>query len=263
MRARTGDIETAWFEVGRGRPLVLIHGLADDHRLWRRALPTLVLRHRVILYDIRGMGQSTIGQADGTLRQLGEDLRNLMDAIGLEQAAVAGFSLGGTIAMRLAIDHPDRVDVLFPIATSSRVGSAAAAWYAERAGQDGAELRAAIDRDTVDVYQISPGELEDGLAIRRQATQDPAGYQNAARAMARLKPEPLDPELVKIRARSLIVCADLDRNCPPRAGELIAAGIPDSRMEIISGSGHMIPAEKPEELSTLLAGFMAEGAARA
>jgi 3-oxoadipate enol-lactonase len=260
MRARTGDIETAWFEIGRGSPLIVIHGLADDHRLWRKAVPDLALRHRVILYDVRGHGQSTVGDADGTLDQLGADLARLMDAIGLERAAVAGFSLGGTIAMRLAIDHPDKVDVLFAVATSSRVSSGAAQWYAERAAMANAELRPTIDRDTVDAYHISPGELEEGLAIRRQSTQDPTGYRNAARAMAGLKAAPLDPELVKIRARTLIVCADLDQHCPPRAGEIIAAGIPDSTMEIILGSGHMLPAEKPQELAGLVVGFLREAA---
>ncbi len=260
MRARTGDIETAWFEIGRGSPLVLIHGLADDHRLWRKAIPDLALRHRVILYDVRGHGQSTVGDADGSLDQLGADLARLMDAIGLERAAVAGFSLGGTIAMRLAIDHPEKVDVLFAVATSSRVSSSAAQWYADRAAMGNGDLRSTIDRDTVDAYHISPGELEEGLAIRRQSTQDPAGYRNAARAMAGLKAEPLDPELVKIRARTLIVCADLDQHCPPRAGEIIAAGIPDSTMEIILGSGHMLPAEKPQELAGLVVGFLREAA---
>jgi 3-oxoadipate enol-lactonase len=260
MRSRTGDIETAWFEIGRGSPLILIHGLADDHRLWRKTVPDLALRHRVILYDVRGHGQSTVGNADGTLAQLGADLARLMDVIGLERASVAGFSLGGTIAMRLAIDHPRRVDVLFAVATSSRVGSAAAQWYAERAELDNAELKSTIDRDTVDAYHISPGELEEGLAIRRQSTQDAAGYRNAARAMAGLRAAPLDPELVKIRARTLIVCADLDQHCPPRAGEIIAAGIPDSTMEIILGSGHMLPAEKPQELAQLVVGFLREAA---
>ncbi|HEY8761803.1 MAG TPA: alpha/beta fold hydrolase [Candidatus Dormibacteraeota bacterium] len=260
MRARTGDIETAWFEIGRGSPLVLIHGLADDHRLWRKAVPDLALRHRVILYDVRGHGQSTVGDADGTLDQLGADLARLMEAIGLERATVAGFSLGGTIAMRLAIDHPEKVDVLFAVATSSRVSTAAAQWYAERAAMGNSELRTTIDRDTVDAYHISPGELEEGLAIRRQSTQDPAGYRNAAQAMAGLKTSALDPELVKIRARTLIVCADLDQHCPPRAGEIIAAGIPDSTMEIILGSGHMLPAEKPQELAALVIGFLREAA---
>jgi 3-oxoadipate enol-lactonase len=260
MRARTGDIETAWFEIGRGSPLVLIHGLADDHRLWRKAVPDLALRHRVILYDVRGHGQTTLGDADGSLDQLGADLAALMDEIGLERAAVAGFSLGGTIAMRLAIDHPEKVDVLFAVATSSRVSNAAAQWYAERAEADNAELKTTIDRDTVDAYHISPGELEEGLAIRRQSTQDPAGYRNAARAMAGLRAKPLDPDLVKIRSRTLIVSADLDQHCPPRAGEIIAAGIPDSTMEIILGSGHMVPAEKPQELAGLVVGFLREAA---
>src|ERR1700682_337498 len=207
MRSRTGALETAGFQTGRASPLILIHGLADDHRLWRRAVPDLALRHRVILYDVRGHGQSTAGDADGALAQLGADLAHLMDAIGVERAAVAGFSLGGTIAMRLAIDHPEKVDVLFAVAASSRVGTRAAEWYAERAAMGSAELKPTIDRDTGDAYHISPGELEEGLAIRRQSTLDLSGSRNAARAMAGLKSDPLDPELVKIRARTLIVCA--------------------------------------------------------
>jgi pimeloyl-ACP methyl ester carboxylesterase len=140
------------------------------------------------------------------------------------------------------------------------VGSAAAEWYAARAAMSVAELRPTIDRDTVDAYHISPGELEEGLEIRRQSTEDPAGYRNAARAMAGLRPNPLDPELAKIRAPTLVVCADLDQHCPPRAGEIIAAGIQDSTMEILTGSGHMVPAEKPLELAALMAAFLHQAA---
>src|ERR1700745_3746503 len=88
MRATCNDLEVAWFEVGRGDALVLVHGLADDHRAWRRALPDLALRHRVVLYDLRGHGQTSLGEPDETLRQLGEDLVALMDAIGLDSAAL-------------------------------------------------------------------------------------------------------------------------------------------------------------------------------
>src|SRR5204862_413369 len=56
MRARCDDIEVAWFEAGRGDPLVLVHGLGDDHRAWRRTVPDLLLRHRVLMYDLRGHG---------------------------------------------------------------------------------------------------------------------------------------------------------------------------------------------------------------
>src|SRR2546422_2948353 len=135
MLARCNDIDVAWFEAGRGEALILVHGLADDHRAWRRALPDLMLRHRVILYDLRGHSQTSLGNPDGTLRQLGADLITLMDALGVERAHVAGFSLGGTIAMRAAIDHPDRVGGLALVATSSRVGRSAGAGNSRRFGR--------------------------------------------------------------------------------------------------------------------------------
>lgn len=261
MRARCNDLDVAWFEAGRGEPLVLVHGLGDDHRAWRRSLPDLVLRHRVILYDLRGHGETSLGAPEGTLTQLGDDLRALMDALGLDSVSVAGFSLGGTIAMRLAIDHPERVSRLVLVATSSRVGRTAAEWYAERAalvsGGD-PRLRETLDRDTADVYAESPGELEDGLLIRRQSTADPRGYGNACAAMAALNAAPLDPELERISAPTLIVASDLDKHCPPKAAQIIAAGIPGSRLEIMAGAGHPIPVEKPRELAGLINSFLAD-----
>jgi 3-oxoadipate enol-lactonase len=259
MRASCKDIDVAWFEVGRGEPLVLIHGLADDHRAWRRALPGLMLGQRVLLYDLRGHGGTSLGLPDGTLRQLGLDLVSLLDAAGIDRADIAGFSLGGTIAMRVAIDHPERVRGLVLVATSSRVGRAAAEWYRERVDMvERADpvLRETLDRDTADVYAQSPGELEDGLLIRRQSTADPRGYGNACAAMAALNAQPLDPELDRISAPTLIVASELDRHCPPKAAEIIATGIRGSRLEVIDGAGHPIPVEKPHELARSIDAFL-------
>jgi pimeloyl-ACP methyl ester carboxylesterase len=260
MRARCNDIDVAWFEVGRGEPLILIHGLGDDHRAWRRTLPDLMLHHRVVLYDLRGHGGTTAGRGDCTLRQLGGDLVGLMDSIGIDRADVAGFSLGGTVAMRVAIDHPERTRGLVLVATSSRVGRTAAGWYQQRVemvNRNDPELRATLDRDTADVYAESASELPDGLLIRRQSTADPRGYGNACGAMAALNAAPLDPELGRISAPTLIVASDLDRHCPPKAAEIIAAGIKDSRLEIIPGAGHPIPVEKPGELAGSINAFLA------
>ncbi|MGH2892111.1 MAG: alpha/beta fold hydrolase [Solirubrobacteraceae bacterium] len=256
MRARTNDIETAWFEIGRGDPVVLIHGLGDDHRAWRRVVSKLALEHRVLLYDFRGHGQTQIGEADGTLTQLGADLIALMDALDLGTATLAGFSLGGTIAMRAAIDHPERVSELALVATSSRVNAAAAEWYRERArmaAEDDPSLRTTLDRDTEDVYRNRPEEIESGLLIRRQATADVAGYTNACRAMASLREHPLDSQLGSIKARTVIVAGDKDQHCPPRAAEIIAERISDSRLEILGGAGHPIPVERPSEVARLIA----------
>ena len=262
--ARCADIETAWYEVGRGAsagspPLVLVHGLADDHRAWRKALPQLALRHRVILYDCRGHGGTSLGQADSSLRQLAGDLVALLDALEIERAHLCGFSLGGTIVMRTAIDHPERVARLLPVATSSRVGRAAADWYAARAKmvRSGApELKATLEQDCRDVYGNAPGEFADGWLIRSQSTADPRGYGNACAAMAALNAEPLDPQLPSIQAPTLVVCADRDQLCPPRAAEIIRDGIPGSRMELIEGSGHPVPVEKPKRLAELILEFV-------
>ena len=259
MRARCEDIDVAWFEAGRGDPLVLVHGLADDHRAWRRTLADLMLRHRVVMYDLRGHGESSLGSPDGTLRQLGDDLAHLLGALRLEQVDVAGFSLGGTIAMRLAIDHAELVRRLVLVATSSRVGRAACDWYRERremVERADPGLRATLDRDTADVYAQSPGELEEGLLIRRQSTADPRGYANACAAMAGLNAAPLDPELPRISAPTLIVASDRDQHCPPKAAEIIAAGIAGSRLQVLEGAGHPIPAERPRELAAAMGEFL-------
>lgn len=256
------DVETAWYEAGRGEPLVLVHGLADDHRAWRKVLPALMLRRRVILYDFRGHGGTSLGTPDGTLAQLSGDLVALLDHLELEQADLCGFSLGGTIVMRTAIDHPERVGRLLPVATSSRVGRAASDWYAERAAlvERGApELAAALEKDTLDVYANAPAEFADGWMIRRQSTADPRGFGNACAAMAALKEQPLDPDLGRIAAPTLVIAADRDQHCPPRAGEIIAAGIPGARMALVEGSGHPIPVEQPEVLAGLILGFLEGG----
>jgi len=259
MLARCNDIDVAWFEAGRGDPLVLIHGLADDHRAWRRTLPDLMLRHRVIMYDLRGHGQTSLGKPNGTLRQLGADMVALMDSLGVERADIAGFSLGGTIAMRVAIDNPGRVRGLVLVATSSRVGRSAGDWYRQRVAMVGAgdpQLRETLDQDTADVYAESPGELEDGLLIRRQSTADPRGYANACAAMAALNAAPLDPELDRITAATLIVASERDRHCPPKAAEIIAAGIKGSKVEVLPDAGHPIPVEKPRELARSISSFL-------
>lgn len=263
MLASCNDIDVAWFEVGRGEPLILIHGLADDHRAWRRTVPDLMLRHRVVMYDLRGHGQTTLGKPDGSLRQLGEDLVSLLDTLEIERASVAGFSLGGTIAMRMAIDHPNRIRGLVLVATSSRVGRAAADWYRQRVDmveRNDPRLRATLDQDCADVYAQSPGELDEGLLIRRQSTADPSGYGNACAAMAGLNAAPLDPELHRISAPTLIVASELDQHCPPKAAAIIAAGIEGAaarvRLETIPGAGHPIPVEKPRELAHVMTSFL-------
>ena len=258
MQVKANGIEVAWFEVGRGDPVVLVHGLGDDHRAWRRVIAPLMLSRRVIAYDLRGHGQTTLGDADGTLAQLGSDLAGLLDALQIRRATVAGFSLGGTIAMRAAIDDPGRIGSLALVGTSSRVNRAASAWYEERAqlvDSDDVGLRDTLDQDTRDVYRNRPEQIDDGLAIRRQSTADPRGFQNACRAMAGLGRAALDDELHTIAVPTVILAGEADQHCPPRAGEIIAARIASSRLRVLPDTGHPLPVERPAEVADAILGL--------
>jgi pimeloyl-ACP methyl ester carboxylesterase len=246
----------ARYEVGRGEPVVLVHGLGDDHRAWRRVVAPLMLTRRVVLYDLRGHGGSPLGDdADGSLAQLGADLIDVLDDAQIDRATIAGFSLGGTIAMRAAIDAPDRVSALALIGTSSRVNSAARGWYEERAAlvaNNDPELRATLDQDTEDVYRNRPEEIEAGLRIRRESTGDPRGFANACLAMASLNQAPLDPELGAIAVPTVLVAGDADQHCPPRASEIIAEKIGGSTLLVLEDTGHPLPVERPDEVAAAI-----------
>jgi pimeloyl-ACP methyl ester carboxylesterase len=209
-----------------------------------------------VLYDLRGHGGSPLGDdADGSLAQLGKDLIAVLDDAEIERATIAGFSLGGTIAMRAAIDTPDRVSALALIGTSSRVNSAARGWYEERAAlvhNDDPELRATLDKDTEDVYRNRPEEIEAGLRIRRESTTDPRGFANACRAMASLNEAPLDSELGAIAVPTVLVAGDADQHCPPRASEIIAERISGSTLQVIEDTGHPLPVERPDEVAAAI-----------
>ncbi|HEX6025814.1 MAG TPA: alpha/beta fold hydrolase [Solirubrobacter sp.] len=237
------------YEVGRGDPVVLVHGLGDDHRAWRRVVAPLMLTRRVVLYDLRGHGASPLGDADGSLAQLGADLVGVLDDAGIDRATIAGFSLGGTIAMRAAIDAPDRVRALALIATSSRVNSAARAWYEERAAmveRDDPNLRATLDKDTEEIYRARPEEIDAGLRVRRESTADPRGFANACRAMASLR---LDDEIGAIAVPTVLIAGDADQLCPPRASEIIAEQIDGATLRVLEGAGHPLPVERPDEVA--------------
>jgi 3-oxoadipate enol-lactonase len=251
-------VTAARYEVGRGHPVVLVHGLADDHRAWRRVVAPLMLTRRVVLYDLRGHGGSPLGDADGSLAQLGADLVEVLDDAGLDRAVVAGFSLGGTIAMRAAIDAPQRVAALALVGTSSRVNKAARGWYEERAAmaeRDDPELRKTLDGDTEDVYRNRPEEIEAGLRIRRESTADPRGFANACLAMASLNERPLDDELAAIGVPTVILAGDADQHCPPRASEIIAEKIPGGTMQVLEDTGHPLPVERPDEVADAILGL--------
>lgn len=110
-RARTPDgAELAWQSFGTGPGLLLIAGQGASHEGWLPLVPELAASHQVIVFDPRGVGQSTAGDLrPWRTRRLAGDALAVLDDVGIDRAAIYGHSMGGRIAQWLAIDHPERV----------------------------------------------------------------------------------------------------------------------------------------------------------
>ena len=106
------DITLAYQEKGRGEPLILLHGNGEDSSYFRHQIAHFQDRYRVIALDTRGHGKSPRGSAPLTIRQFARDLLDFLEIHGIADAVLLGFSDGANIAMRFAMEHPERVKAL-------------------------------------------------------------------------------------------------------------------------------------------------------
>lgn len=107
-----GDTTIAWTELGSGPPLVLLHGLGDSHRTWRRVLPSLASHHRVLLPDLPGHGISGRPDAPYTIDWYANAMLAWIDELGIDRASVVGHSFGGGVAQWMLLQRPSRIDRL-------------------------------------------------------------------------------------------------------------------------------------------------------
>jgi len=257
---RLRDLDVGVSAAGSGRPVVLIHGLAQDHRMWADQQRELS-GYRTIAYDVRGHGATSLGDPDGTLAQLGGDLIALLEHYG--PASCVGFSLGGTVALWAAAERPDLVTDVLALATSSVVGRRAAEFFHDRielfGGGDEEAIRSALLEDTQG--QLAGADVDAGavLAERLRAIGDRAGYINAARAMAGIHAEPLNDRLERIRCPVLVVSGANDQFCPRRAAEIMLEHLPQARFEELANVGHLVTDEDPGAVTAVLRGWLEEG----
>nr|WP_276613909.1 alpha/beta fold hydrolase [Rhodococcus sp. 14C212] len=245
------DIDVTYRRAGHGPAVVLIHGLAEDHHSWR-AVQEADLGVTTYAYDLRGHGRTTVGSPAGTLAQLRDDLIAFLEQVS-GPAICVGFSLGGTVVLSVAAERPDLVTEVVALGTSSVVGRGAAAFYAGRIdlfrGTDRAEQKAALHADTAAALHNPASDVDAVTAYRLEAVGDGQGYINASTAMAALVESPLTPELSKIGpdVPVTIVGADHDTFCPKKAAEIILNAIEHARYFEISGAGHLMLVDQPEQ----------------
>ena len=240
---------------------VLIHGLSETREVWWRQKSFLERSMRVITYDIRGFGSSPTGRADGTVHQMADDLAQLVSAFDAGPVFLVGFSMGGVISQRFALDFPELTKGLVLIASSCAVGRGGRAFFDQRieAVQTGGLKSLAVtnDSDARGCFWTDSEELiSEYKKIRIGAVGDPLGYLNACHAMLGIADEPLTDQIGAIQKPTLVISGEHDPYCPPKASTMIADAIPGAEHVFIDDAGHCLQFEASDTLNKYIADFV-------
>lgn len=255
MNRLFGDISVEYDDVGSGEPVVFVHGLAEDRLSWKYQMDRLGEGRRLVCYDLRGHGRTTLGDGQGTPDQLAADLVCVLETL-TGPATCVGFSLGGTVVLQAAAEHPKLVRHAIVLGTSSVVGKMAADFYAQRIAlvQSGsvAQIAEALREDTRAAIASTAVDIDALTAYRLEAIGDGAGYVNAASAMRRVHEHPLTRALPAVRCHVDIVGAAQDSFCPRKATDILLAGLGDAMFHEIIGAGHLMNVDRPDAVTELL-----------
>jgi pimeloyl-ACP methyl ester carboxylesterase len=231
--------------------------------MWDPQWAMLAAGHRVVRYDLRGYGQSTIPPEPFAHH---DDLLALMDALALESATIVGASMGGEVALALALDHPQRVDALVLINTLAGMGTPSdglrAGWREMGEAFDRGDLDAAVEielRMWVDGPHRQPAEVDPALRDVVRA-MDLALLQRAAEQDAAAEREPDPPLIDRLEAVScpvLVITGLLDQPDALTSAGTLVARIPQATRVDVPGAAHLPSLEQPVAVNRALAAFLA------
>ena len=239
--------------------LAFIHGLGLNRQIWDRFVTCLEPRYRVLTYDLYGHGESVNAPVEPDVSLYSQQLIELLDELDIERCVAVGFSLGGMINRRMAIDHPRRISGL-AIFNSPHERSRAAQQLAEQQALDsagggpGATLDAAIERwFTADFRQAHADYIEQ---VRAWVLANDADNYAAAREVLAFGVVELIRPQPPIQSPTLVMTCENDSGSTPAMSHAIASEIDGADVIIVPHLRHMGLAEAPDLFIDALTGFL-------
>ncbi|HEV3095408.1 MAG TPA: alpha/beta hydrolase [Solirubrobacteraceae bacterium] len=256
--AKAGDIELSYERAGDGPPLLLIMGMSGTKHHWGDVvLQELRRDFDTIVYDHRDAGESTRTGAPFSIADLARDAAGLLESLELDSAHVMGISMGGMIAQELALAHPQRIRSLTLGCTYC--GGEGSALTSEdvlgRLAQGMTSGDRALAIRTAWEVNVSPSFAADEDAYARflaNAMRHAMPVPVIMEQMRAIGAHDTSARLPELRLPTLVVHGTLDEMLPVQNGHMIAGLIPDSRLEILEGIGHMFFLEQPERTAELV-----------
>ena len=271
VTVRAGGHDLSTFAFGHGPPVVLLHGLAATKLSYLPLLPALAERYRVIVPDLPGHGETTKPRARYTPPYFARVIRELFDELELGEAAVVGNSMGGRIAVEVATAFPHRVSSLilldpaaaglpFPLYARllgllpTGVAAIPVPWRKKIVVTAIRQMFAEPERLPRAGYLAAADEF---IRIYRKGRARMA-LLSAMRGLIADEPEAFWLRAKRVAVPTLILWGREDRLVPVGLGHRLANTIPDARLEVLAGVGHVPQFERPEETRELVLGFLDE-----
>jgi 3-oxoadipate enol-lactonase len=256
---KSGDAEIVYRVLGEGTPVFLLHPFPANHEFWLPVAQVLATRYRIVLPDLRGHGDSGVGDGPATMEKHAADIARVMDDADVGRAPLVGVSIGGYVLFELWRRYRGRVTALGLCNTKAPADSADA-----RAGrlQAAAEV---LDRGTEPFFEsmiprllgkttreTRPDLVEGALRIMRKMS-----HEDVAQVQRGMAERPDSVETLKtIDVRTLLVTGDEDILTGLNEAELMRQHISGSQLRVIPKAGHYSPWEQPQEAGRVLRQFL-------
>jgi 3-oxoadipate enol-lactonase len=256
---RSGDAEIAYRVLGEGTPVVLLHPFPANHEFWLPVAQPLATRYRVVLPDLRGHGDSGLGDGPATMEKYAGDVARVMDDADVGRAPLVGVSIGGYVLFEFWRRHRGRVTALGFCNTKAPADSAEARAGRLQAAADvldcGTEpfFESMIPRLLGKTTRETRPDLVEG-ALRMMRKMSPEDVAQVQRGMAE-RPDSVET-LKAINVPTLVVTGDEDILTGLNEAELMRQHIPGSQLRVIPKAGHYSPWEQPEEAGRVLRQFL-------
>jgi pimeloyl-ACP methyl ester carboxylesterase len=230
-------------------PVVLVHGAGSDHRIWPMEIRRLN-GWRVLAVDLPGHGRSG-GRSRQSVAAYADDLANFLDDLKIYRAIVVGHALGAAVALQLAVEQPDLLAGL-GLASASTHFSIPPILVEYFSNPLTLALGIQLFQQWAFSPQTNPAQIEAWLEPVRSTR--PATLAGDWQAYERFD---LQSDLEQISAPTWVVTGGDDRMAPLPCAHYLSTRLPEARLQIVPGAGHMLPFEQPAALQAGLSGFLA------
>ncbi|MBI3241487.1 MAG: alpha/beta hydrolase [Chloroflexi bacterium] len=259
MQIQTGFAQVSgtrlYYEMaGAGQPLVFVHGFSLDTRMWDDQFEAFAQHYQVVRCDLRGFGQSATPASDPYTHL--DDLKALLQILKIDSAHIAGFSLGGGIAIDFALTYPEATRSLITIDGTLGGYRWAKDWGGPRATAQSAGVAAAREAWLDDELFIPANELPPVAARLRQMVTTYSGWHWLNRDPGRWLQPPAIERLEQIRAPALAIAGEHDAPDFHNIADILGQRIPSCRKVVVSGAGHLANMEAPEQVNEIVLSFL-------